>query len=220
MDFSGIESTDLADVRALNEASLEYLSGPDGARLCHALPPTLRQAVREMTQRHVRRLATVPFLLLSCRERDRSYWQQESAEQSVRDLFAGAGQADRLSQLAAATLGFLWQLSRKNPYAARTLCGASTVWCQQLAQRSLFDVLQSAATDPRLLTLRRGNDAVFWQRLLGAGLSSSDEIRRAAHLCALQTVLTNVDTDDDARFRSAACRTQTPVLQLQEAHDE
>ena len=219
MDFSGIEATDLADVQVLNKTFLEYLAGPDGALLRQPLPASLREVVRDMTQRHVRRLATVPFLLMSCREQDDAYWRHRTTEQTVRDLFAPAGAADPVAQIAAATLGFLWQLSRKNPYAARMLSGASVTWCEQLATASLFDVLQSAAVDPQLLTLRCGTDAVFWRRLVGAGLSSNVEIRRAAHLNAMQTVLSQVESQSNAQFRSAACRTRTPALQLREVKD-
>lgn len=221
MEYSGPEAADLADVRALNAAFLDYLSGPHGRRLRGQLPESLRAAVSQMSERQVQRLATVPFLLMSCQEQDDEYWQAPVNAQSVRDLFAPAPlDADPGSQIACAALGFLWQLSRKNAYATRMLCGASLAWCERLASRSLLDVLQRAAGDPQLLSPRLSNDKVFWHRLLGAGLSSNVGVRRAASLSSLQAVLTAENSTSSLRFRSAACRTLVPTLQLKDPRHE
>ena len=217
MQFLGPEAADLADVRALNAAFLDYLSGPLGHRLRDELPESLRQAVSEMSDRQVQRLSTAPFLMMSCREQDDQYWQPAFTTQSVRDLFTPAAvDADPISQIASATLGFLWQLSRRNAYAARMVCGASLEWCELLVTCSLLDILQRAASDPQLLVPRLAHDKVFWHRLLGAGLSSNIEVRRAAHLNSLQAVLATEDTTASPRFRSAACRTLVPTLELKE----
>jgi len=221
MDYSGPEAADLADVRSLNTAFLDYLVSQNGERFRCELPNELQAAVRALTHRHMQRLSTVPFLLMSCRERDDRYWEGTTGDQSVRDLFTPpAVAADPLSQIACATLGFLWQLSRRNLYAARMVCGASLGWCEQLAARSLLDVLDRAAIDSQLLSPRLTDDKIFWNRLLGAGLSSNKEIRRAAHLSALQSVLTPTESERTRRFRSAACRTAVPALQVRERADK
>ncbi|MGI9199773.1 MAG: hypothetical protein ACR2QL_01845 [Woeseiaceae bacterium] len=221
MDFSGPEAADLADVRSLNTAFLDYLVSPSGEGFRREMPIDLQGVVGALTRRHVQRLSTVPFLLMSCRERDDNYWQGSSSDQSVRDLFTlPAAEAEPLSQIACATLGFLWQLSRRNLYAARMVCGASLGWCEQLASKSLLDVLERAAVDSQILSPRLTADMIFWNRLLGAGLSSNIEIRRAAHLSALQTVLSPIESSPTRRFRSAACRTSVPALQVRAQADK
>ena len=74
MDFNGPEPADLAEVRSLNIAFLEYLrAAPDG-QLLQQLPTSLRPAVIALTDRQVQRLAAVPFLVLTMRESDHSSW--------------------------------------------------------------------------------------------------------------------------------------------------
>lgn len=221
MEYSGPDAADLADVRALNAAFLDYLCGPLGRRLRGEFPEDLRPALKEMSERQARRLSTIPFLLMSCQEQDDAYWQAPINTQSVRDLFAPTSvDTDPISQIASATLGFLWQLARKNPYAVRMVCGASQGWCDQLVACSLLEVLQRTASDPQLLTPRLANEKLFWHRLLGAGLSSNAEVRRAAHLSALQIVLVADTSLPSQRFQSAACRSQVPAIELSARLDE
>ena len=221
MDYSGLDAADLADVRTLNITFLDYLASARGARLRQALPLRLRPAVKAMTQRHIQRLATAPFLLASCREDDTDLWQPDTERRQMDDLFLRSNAATGLaSQITSATLVFLWQLSRRNSYAARMVCGAALGWCEQLADSSVFDVLQRANSEPDLISPRRAGDEAFWHRLLGAGLSSNIDICRAAHLSALQTVLTPVNKGTVRRFQSAACSSSVPVLQVQKQFDE
>ena len=216
MDYSGLDTADLADVRTLNVTFLDYLASARGARLRSALPSRLQPAVQAMSQRHVQRLATAPFLLASCREHEIDLWRFDSDQPQTEDLFLQSGDSARASsQIASATLTFLWQLSRRDSYAARMVSGAPLGWCEQLANSSLFQVLQRANSEPTLISPRRADDAAFWHRLLGAGLSSNTEICRAAHLSALQTVLTPVGAATVRRLRSAACASSVPVLQVQ-----
>lgn len=221
MDFSGPEVADLAEVRALNVAFLTYLSGADGGRLRSEFSDSLRGAVGGLSDRNVQRLSTVPFLLMACKERDDRYWEPVANDHAVHDLFAPPPvEADPISQIACATMGFLWQLSRRNSYAARMVCGATVGWCEQLAARSLFEVLQRTVIDLTVLTPRLAGDQMFWQRLLSAGLSSNTETRRAAHLSALQTVLKPTDADQVRRFKSAACQTSVPALRVSQKRDK
>ena len=221
MDYLGLDAADLADVRTLNVTFLEYLVSARGARLRNTLPLRLRPAVKAMTRRHVERLAMAPFLLASCREHDTNLWRLDADSPRTEDLFLQVnGTTGPASQLASATLAFLWQLSRRNVYAARLVTGAAPGWCEQFAAASLFTVLQRANREPDLISPRRAGDEAFWYRLLGAGLSSSIDTCRAAHLSALQTILTPVSTGGGRRFRSAACSSSVPLLQVQKQADK
>ncbi len=217
MDFSGPEPADLAEVRALNIAFLEYLrAAPDG-QLLQQLPSSLRPAVVALTDRQVQRLAAVPFLLLTMRETDHSFWAQLFGDRPVRDLFASAPVVvDELGRITSAVLGFVWQLSRRNPYAARLVCGGSFDWCEQLAACTLLRLLRRAVDHQDLIGVRFAGNTEFWHRLLGAGLSSEPGVRRAAHLCALQTVLTSRELTSGSRLRAAACHSAVPTLSLRE----
>jgi hypothetical protein len=221
MQFSGPETTDLSDVRSLNAAFLEFLSGADGERLRSELPASLRLAVKALSDRHIQRLCTVPFLLLSFSESDDNYWQQTLRDRPVRDLFTPShNDADPCAKIASATLGFLWQLARKNPYAARLVCGATLQWCEHLAACTLLHVLERAADDQQTLGPRLAGDKIFWGRLLSAGLSSEIEIRRAAHLSALQSVLTPAATSQTQQLRTAACYSSVPAVEIRQPRDK
>ncbi len=223
MEFTGPEIADLTDVRSLNAAFLEYLSSGDGEQLRRYLPVSLRPALAALTARQIERLAAVPFLLMSLSESDDAYWDRQVPDRPVVDLFTPPHSgADPLTQIASATFGFLWQLARKNPYAVRLICGASLNWCEQLAACTLLHVLQRAVEDQRLVAPRLAEDSVFWHRLLGAGLSSESDVRQASHLSALQTVLMPVVATTKSRFRSAACYSSVPTLEVHEhrQHDD
>ncbi len=217
MDFNGPEPTDLAEVQSLNIAFLEYLrAAPDGL-LLQQLPASLVPAVVALTDRQVQRLAAVPFLLLTMRESDHSYWARLFGEQSMRDLFASAPVVvDELGRITSAALGFVWQLSRRNPYATRLVCGGSLDWCEQLAACTLLRLLKRAVDHQDLIGVRFAGNIEFWHRLLGAGLSSELGVRRAAHLCALQTVLTSRELTNGSRLRAAACHSAVPTLSVRE----
>lgn len=221
MEYRGPEITDLADVRSLNAAFLEYLSSNDGEQLRRDLPASLRPAVAALSSRQIERLAGVPFLLMSVSESDDTYWDRLLLDRPVTDLFTPShSDADSLAQIASAALGFLWQLARKNPYAVRLICGATLNWCEQLAACTLLHVLRRAVADPRVVVPRLADDSVFWHRLLGAGLSSESVVRRASHLSALQAVLTPVVATTQRRFRSAACYSTVPTLEVRERHQQ
>ena len=217
MDFNGPEPADLAEVQSLNIAFLEYLrAAPDG-QLLQQLPTSLRPAVVALTDRQVQRLAAVPFLLLTMRESDHAYWARLFGDRPMGDLFACAPVVvDELGRITSATLGFVWQLSRRNPYATRLVCGGSLDWCEQLAACTLLRLLQRAVDHQDLIGVRYAGSIEFWHRLLGAGLSSEAGVRRAAHLCALQTVLTAPELMNGSRLRAAACHSAVPTLTVRE----
>ncbi len=217
MDFTGPEPTDLADVQSLNIAFLEYLRAAGDGPLLLALPASLRPAVIALTDRQVKRLAAVPFLLLTLRESDTSYWTRLLDDRPIRDLFDSAPVVvDELGRITAAALGFLWQLSRRNPYSTRLVCGGSLDWCEQLAGCTLLRLLQRAVDHQDLIGPRLADSSEFWHRLLGAGLSSEREVRRAAHVCALQTVLTSRELTGGSQLRAAACYSAVPTLAVRD----
>ena len=215
MELNAPEPADLVDVRSLNLAFLEYLGGPTGEQMRQDIPVSMRKAVAGLTGRQMQRLADVPFLLLSLSESDDAYWSRILIDSPVRDLFATRrGETDPLVQIASAALGFLWHLARRNAYATRLVSGGSLHWCERLASCTLLSVLQCGVEHQGLIGPRLPDNSIFWQRLLGPGLSSENDVRRAAHLSAMQTMLTRVDTIRAQRFRSAACYSSTPSLEV------
>lgn len=219
MEFSGPEQADFDNVRAMNCEFLRRMRGAPGKELRQQMAATVRPMIAGLSDLQTERLATVPFLLLSLRERDDKYWSFLSSEDSSADLFATAGPASDISQLASAALAFLWQLSRRNPYAARLVSGATLNWCEQLAECTLFRLLQRMAGRADLLQARRAADVEFWGKLLGPGLSSEQEVRRAAQLSALQSMLTEDPATRYQPLQAAACTTMLPSLSVAEKQD-
>lgn len=221
MDFSGPEPADFRNVRSLNYEFLSCLrSSTTGIDLRRQMAAELGTIICSLTDLQVERLSATPFLLFSLRESDMDYWSCLSAEEPHGDLLSTAKLPKELGQLAAACLGFLWQLAQRNPYAARLISGATLSWCEQLADRTLFRVMQRMSARSDLLHPRRAADEGFWLKLLGPGLSSEQDVRIAAQLSALQSILT---VDPAARYRAlpaAACRSTAPTLLVADKPDQ
>ncbi len=212
MPLRGPLTVDYRNVEALNRAYLGLLRSNTAARASLGeLSASLRHRIASLTRQQVERLAGTPFLLLSLRERDDRLWDQ---------LLCGAGElpvgppSDDLDRLRSAALGFVWQLARQNPYTLRLTCGASLHWCERIAERTLFGLLAAVAPYPDLLVLRRHDDHEWWQKLLVDGVSRDTAISRAAHMSALQTVLTRQAVSVPRRWAVAACKTTRPELQV------
>lgn len=218
MDFSGPGQADFANVQSLNNAFLKHVLRPVGGKhLRQSLSPILEPLMAALTDQQARRLSKVPFLLFSLRERDDMYWNRVFADDPTGDLFAATRPpSDEVGQLVSAALGFLWQLSGNNPYAARVASGASVNWCERLADRTLLCLLQRTAGRGDLLMLRFAENDHLWRKLLVAGISSEQEVRVAAQQCALQTMLTNAQSSDYRSMSAAACSTASPSLQVAE----
>lgn len=190
MEYRGPQHADYDNVRALNSAFLKLLRDPQhSARLLAKLPPALRERNRRLTVLQCEHLANAPFLLFSFREHDGAFWEQLLRATHSGDLFADIETDVDATRLVAAGLGYLWQLARRNAYAARILCCASLHWCEQLAERPLLDIV-SVACCRDLLTLRAESDAYLWHKLLHTATSSERPVRAAARISALQRVLT------------------------------
>lgn len=193
MEYQGLTTDDLANVRALNRAWLA-LQVPRG------------QGPVVLSLRRQERLAQAPFLLFSFREQDTVLWRSLLGDGEQRDLFhRQAPASDRLSDLQAAGLAFLWELTRRNPYAARVISGAPLYWCEQIAAATLLRVHESARSCD-LLAWRFPGDSTISERLCADGASASRQSRLAAQLSALQALLTVGPTAHYGRLQAAACR--------------
>jgi len=213
MDYSGPEPADYANVRSLNIAFLSILrSSVAGVSLRQHLPAELRSAVVELTDLQLRHLSDVRFLLMSIREDDAAVWRQLIAVETTGDLLQPKPAGDALYRLLIAGLGFLWQLARRNPYAARLVSGAAPGWCERCADMTLIHLVENATHHRDLLRPRFAGQIDIWTKLLGAGISPETDVRAAAHLSALQYMLTAAPAGRDRDMRAAACRAPVPVL--------
>lgn len=193
MDFAGPDVADFANVCALNRAFLALAHARRLPRACvHGLDERLCKRLQELSSPQANRLAATPFLLFSLRERDARFWEQLFRAAHNRDLFAvPSTNADDFARLTAAGLGFLWQLAQRNPYAARIIAGASLNWCEQIAERTFFQLLAIAGLRDDLLVLRFATDGGLWSKLLDGGVMREDFVRQSVHVSALQTLLTH-----------------------------
>lgn len=216
MHYQGPEATDLSNVTVLNRAFLSVLSRYSG------MPGNTSAAAGELAGRLValtaeqgERLAQCPFLILSLAESDHTRWRRLFDCNEEPDLVdAMHSPPEALSRLAAATLGFLWELSRRNAYATRLVCGASPQWCESLAQCTPIRLVQFAASEPGILSPRFVLQKPVWQKLLGAGTNANQTIRHAAHIAALQSLLTKPDSEPYGQMATAACRSVRPVMRV------
>jgi len=214
MAFDGPASVDYRNVGALNRAYLTLLQVNRRARRgLQQFASPLQRRIVSLTRHQIDRLAATPFLLLSLRERDDKLWSQVLSDESGRDLFARPV-ADDLDRLQSAALGFVWQLARQNPYTLRLVCGASLHWCEQIGERTFFGLLAAVAPHPDLLELRRASDDELWRKLLHDGVSRETEIRTAAHVSSLQTVLTRPVSSVPRTWAVAACKTRRTGLRV------
>lgn len=218
MEFRGPGAADFENVHSLNRAYLKlFKNNPELRHGCGGLPPPLVAKLISLAESEVNRLASAPFLLCSFRERDDDFWQEIFAEGAHRDLFAvSQPPSDDLGRLISAGLGFVWQLARQNPYAARLICGASLHWCEQLTELTFLDVLATAGTRADIVALRCGGDAALWAKLLASGINREKQVRRAAHISALQSVLTRFSMPDRRKWATAARAVRTPTLKVAE----
>ena len=206
MTFRGPEPADLANVRALN------LSFIDLVRNRRARCGGQGDRIAALDRRRSERLAGCPFLLYSLSEHDAVRWERgfdAAAQQDLVDVLARPG--DELVRLGIVTLGFLWQFARRRPYAARVVSGAPLAWCGMLADSTLIGASHFVANEPGIIGLRLAEDAAFWRKLLVAGTSHEQEVRDAAQLSAMHTLLTR--TADDIQLRLPVAARSKPAAQ-------
>ncbi len=222
MQYEGPQDTDLENVRALNEAFLTLLRHSSSAREhLTGLREDLAKRLMSLSPRQAARLAEAPFLLFSFRERDDRLWRAAFQPDPNQDLFTTSRPVSGdMTQLVTAGLGFVWQLARKNPYALRLLCGATVHWCEQLGDHTLIRILNFATANQELLVLRMEFRAEIWTKLLYSGVHQHLEVRRAAQLSVMQTLLTQVDRTSAVSWASAACRMTVPTLKVADEKDD
>ncbi|HEY5641932.1 MAG TPA: hypothetical protein VIS31_03575 [Woeseiaceae bacterium] len=201
MGFRGPTPGDFANVTALNALFLA------------ALPALAEDGdMPRLSPRAASRLAEAPFLLFSLQEHDSALWQRlldGGGQLALRDAPATAD--SRLVELRVAAVGFLWQVARRNPYAARLVSAAPCAWCQDIASRTLVHLVRSVTAADEVITTRFAPSSPAWRRLLKEGVSSSAAMRRFAHLAALQEMLTRGASRTDGRLAAAACRMRDPA---------
>lgn len=197
MEYEGLTHDDLVNVRALNHAWLARFAPRD------MLPAT---------PQGLERLAGTPFLLFSFREDDPTWWARLLGDKSHPDLFVTRADPEA-QELHSAGLAFLWDLARRNPYAARIVSGASLRWCDQLASQTLVRVLACATVDG-LLAQRFATDSRILRRLFVHGSGSLRTARRSAQLAALQAMLTHGESARRGRLPEAACRMPTVATRI------
>lgn len=194
-EFPGPSPDDYANVLALNTAFIKTTSelrGPQRGRLAGA-----------------------PFLLFSLREDDAGWWAGVLAEQSQGDLMAASEyESPELRRIQTAAMSFLWQLARRNPYAARIISGATIAWCEKITSLPLVTLLNRIGGRDDLMVSRLDMPVALGERLLRGGTSSRRQIRRSSQLTALQTLLARSGIDDYTRLPAAACGMSGPLRVL------
>jgi hypothetical protein len=208
MVYHGPDQTDLANVFVLNRVFIDWQrtrSREESPQ--RSLAPEICTRLRALNCEQRERLARTPFLLMSLAEDDDARWQSMFTDRMTRDLLQSVEVPDEVaSRLAAATLGFLWHLAQRNPYAARLVSGASLNWCEQLCACTLMDLYGRALEDQALLAPRMADKTDLWNRLLTAGVSNRRHVRLAARVAAMQTMLTQGSARPYRTLAAAACK--------------
>jgi hypothetical protein len=215
MLYESPQPIDLHNVCALNHAFLTLLRRDRAIRERLAgLRDDLARRLVSLDPRRAEKLAGVPFLLFSFRERDDRFWRQAFEPGANHDLLNAADRSAAMARLTAAGLGFAWQLARQNPYALRLVSGATVHWCEQLAETPLVRVLEFGSAHADVLLLRAAQSSDLWVKLLDGGVSSKAAVRRAAHMSALHAILTQPGRQAPIAWASAACRARPPALKV------
>ncbi len=200
MRYPGPTTDDLANVHALNRHYLNAVRSPGGIGL--TVP-----GVRRLTPAQCTRLAETPFLLFSFRERDAELWRNVLGDGPQLELVPAADPpSETLRELCTAGLSFLWQLSRRNAYAARVVSGAPVSFCERLATSTLIDLLRRTAHRGDLLVPRYADEQAVWRQLLAGGASATRKIQTMSHQSALQRLLTVAELAQHAKLPAAASR--------------
>jgi hypothetical protein len=206
MEYRGPEPADLANVEALNQAFLRWLrERPDDPAFDGEVAPGISARIRGIKDHEIERLARAPFLLMSLNEEDERRWRDVFANAPCMDLLDARYRCGEVeNRLTLAVLGFLWQLARRNPYTTRLVSGVSLNWCEQLSALPLValyaQVDRCSPLQPRL-----AKDGELWRKLLEAGVSARQEVRWAARVSAMQTVITGSPAATRRPFAAAAC---------------
>ena len=217
MVFDGPGAEDFGNVAALNRAWLRLLrQDPVSRKTRGQVAGAHLAALAKLTHAESERLAEAPFLLFSLRERDEALWSDIIEGACHRSLFRDTRTPEAETVLAAA-LGFVWALARQNPYALRLICGATLYWCERVGELTFYRLLSAVRQTDEIPVPRSAAHPTLWRKLLTAGVSPRDDLRSAAQLSALQTVLTEpVESPRAERLPLAASRARAPGLRVAE----
>jgi len=212
MVFNGPELSDYDNVVALNEAWLSLLQRETRLKSGLAgLPDVLCRRITNLSKQQIGRLASTRFLLFSFREGDDRYWTRVLSRSPERDLFT-TSKTGEIDTLISASLGFIWQLARRNPYTLRLICGASVYWIERIAEQTLFGLLDAVHSTGDTPSVRFVQQREMWRKLLDSGVSRENITRHAAQISALQIVLTDPPDSRAENWQLAARSTKTPQL--------
>lgn len=191
-EFRGPGADEYANVLVLNTAFIEAtttLKGPQRGRL-----------------------AASPFLLFSLRETDIEWWELALTDRAQADFMTPVEHCDaEIRSIQTAAVSFLWQLSRRNSYAARIISGASNAWCDLITDLPLLTLLNRLGARADLIISRIENAAGSGDRLLDHGTSSARKVRHASQLTVLQALLTQTVPADRSMISTAACSMAGPL---------
>jgi len=208
MEYEGPTAEDLVNIRALNAAFLRATN--------HAGRSSTGGASNEpLSDSEIRRLSMAPLLLFSLREEDTEYWGHVLADDAQGSLLHALGAPDdAIQELQVAALGFLWQLSRRNPYVARLVCGAPVSWCDRVARITLVGLLRRTARRGDLIVPRFRTQDQVSLRLLQSGVSGHRHLQQMSQQFALQAMHTRGRSAHYQRLPAAACAFSAPLQRV------
>jgi len=219
MAFSGPELSDFENVLALNAAWLELLQTDNRLRAgLSGLPERLGDRITNLSKQQIGRLAATPFLLFTFREGDDRYWTCILAENPERDMFR-ANDVDEVDTLISASMGFIWQLARRNSYALRLICGGTLHWTERIAEQTFLHLLNAVRSTADVPCVRFAENPELWQKLLDGGVSRQALVRHAAQMSAFQAVLTDPPDRQAERLSLAARSTRAPKMCVAEENE-
>ena len=212
MFYDGPTQLDYVNIHALNREFLKLLRDqPDR----FGLDKLQANRLNALGRQQLERLASTPFLLLSIQENNEVAWRSVFAADPNADLFESVSDdAPALGNLLATTGGFLWQLAQQNAYTVRLICGASPGWCEMITAMTYFELVTSMRSRADLLIIRQGPNTDIWSKLLVDGVRAEQNVRSAAHIAALQSLLTAYPCSGSAQWQIAACKTRPQHLRV------
>ncbi len=211
MDFRGVDRATIENGRALNAAFLALATGPNGPA---GLEPDFIERLGELRKSDLERLARTPFLLFAIAVTD-AVPRASAPLRDSPDLFDDR-MARAEARLVTATLSLLWSLARTDRHAARFLAGTSRRWCDDIAEASLMDVLDTTRRFETLIVPRSVTRRALWDKLFISAADHRSFVRRAARQSALQCVLTELRDDPYVPVALAACRQRRPAGRVAE----
>jgi hypothetical protein len=212
MFYDGPTQQDYVNIQALNREFVRQLrEQPDRFGLDKLQADRLKALGRQQLER----LASTPFLLLSLQENNEVAWSAVCNADPNTDLFENGGAVDPgLSNLLATTAGFLWQLAQQNPHTVRLICGASPGWCEMITAMTYFELVTSIRCRTDLPVIRQAPNTDIWGKLLVEGVRAERPVRSAAHIAALQMLLTACSGPGATSWPVAACKTKPQHLRV------